>query len=290
MVFAELAKEVRAEGHRQAGFAHDFQRAQAAAADGLDLGELGSPKAECLAFERKCIVGHQRRHGDAALFGSEPGGLGLDEIAMLERMHTELDAAADGLVGIDMGGDVEAGVVGLLHHGCDFVARILNGVDRVIGRGHTAIGHDLDEVRALLDHGTAGRANVVDAIDDEAHRTQPVRHDARAVVGPLPEVRVPARPGQPHCADDQAWPVDQSFLYRQHETVIGAAQIAQGGESAHQRLVHHPSRAQRRQGAGGDHVAPQIKRFRDNVHVAVDEAGHERLAGQVDDLGIGGAG
>ena len=96
MVFAELAQQVRAEGHRQAGVAHDLQRAQAALADQVDLGKLGVAEAEFLTVEPQALIGNQRRYGDAALLGSKLCGFGLDQVAVLERMDAQFDAAADG--------------------------------------------------------------------------------------------------------------------------------------------------------------------------------------------------
>ena len=73
----KLAQEVRAEGHRQPGLAHDRKRGHAAFADGLDLGDGFRTESERLAFKRERFIHDEGRHRHRSGRGGAAGASGL---------------------------------------------------------------------------------------------------------------------------------------------------------------------------------------------------------------------
>ncbi len=78
------------------------------------------------------------------------------------------------------------------------------------------------------------------------------------------------------------------FLDRLLQAEIGAADIAHGGEAAHQHLAHDA------EGAGGDErirqsgVLAEIGKAGDDMDMGVDQPGHQGLALEVDAARLGG--
>jgi hypothetical protein len=87
--------------------------------------------------------------------------------------------------------------------------------------------------------------------------------------------------------DDEARRREIAFLGRLLQAEIGAADIAHRGEAAHQHLAHD------HEGAGGHQrirqlrVAAEIGDAGDDMDMGVDQARHQGLALEVDDLGLG---
>ena len=160
-------------------------------------------------------------------------------------------------------------------------------MDRIGRRGDAAIRHDLDELRALAQFLARGEPHIVDTIDDAPEIAEPLLHHLSPIVGPDALVAMAARLRQALAGDDQPRAVDHALLDRHDESEIGAAAIANGGEAALQDRFHDPAGLQRNQRGRRQRVGPAVDRRRDDMHMAVDEARHQRLAAKVDPLGGG---
>ncbi len=92
--------------------------------------------------------------------------------------------------------------------------------------------------RAALDLLAAGAADVRDAVDDAAERAGPVAvpFDVAGVVAAA-VIGVAAGLRQRLAADHEARSLDQPLLDRHDEAVVGAAEVAHGGEAAHQHVA-----------------------------------------------------
>ena len=207
---------------------------------------------------------------------------------MLDRAHAALQAARDRPRGVGVAGDVQVGRLGLLDGGADLLDGELDAVDPVGGRGDAAAEHELDVVRAAADLLARGAAHLGHAVADPAAHGHGVgRLERHAPAGAL--VGVAAGLGERLAAEDEARPGEQPLLDGLGEAPIGAADVAHGGEAA----LEHP--AQDAGGVGGDVVGRplglrrEVGRGGGDVDVAVDQAGHQRAAADVDRSGIAGA-
>ena len=86
-------------------------------------------------------------------------------------------------------------------------------------------------------------------------------------------------------AYDEARSFDQLLLDSHDEPVIGAAQVADGGEAAHQHIAHDLGRAEGNKSIRQLGVGPKIGGGSDDVNVAINQAGHQALAGEVNYAG-----
>jgi hypothetical protein len=154
-------------------------------------------------------------------------------------------------------------------------------MDWIIGRRDAAVRHDLDELRAGLDLLARRLAHPVDSVHEARDRADAGEKNL-PVVRPRAAVAVPAGLAQRLAANDEARPVDQPLVEGSHEAVISAAEIAHGGEAAHQNRPHDARGAQRRQRRRLHGVGGEIDEARHHVHVTVDHAGHQRLAREID--------
>jgi hypothetical protein len=84
--------------------------------------------------------------------------------------------------------------------------------------------------------------------------------------------------------DEQSRTIGQAGFDGLLQGVAGAAGIADGGEAPPQHAPQQECRAQRHQHVRDVHLLRQIELHGDRMHVQVDQAGHQRLALQVDGL------
>ena len=138
----------------------------------LDLGNGVGRKAETSALGREPVIGDQCRHGHRAILDREPGGLRLDEVAMLKRMDAAFDHAPDRRVRIDVRRHIGAGTGRLVHDGEDFLARVAKEMDRIGRRGAAAVRHDFHEVCPALDLFACGAAHFIDPISNAPEGSQ----------------------------------------------------------------------------------------------------------------------
>ena len=209
---------------------------------------------------------------------------------MLERTDAAIDGAGDRLVGVEVRRDVGAGIGRLLDHRLDLVDREAERVDRVVGRGDAAIRHDLDEMGAGLELFARGAAAGVDAVDETAERPETAGEHPVAVVETMAHVAMTAGLAQPLAGDDQPRPGEQPLLDGERQAVVGAAAVAHRGEAARQHRRHDAGGAGRGQRRRRHGVGAKVDQTGDDMDVAVDQAGHQRLAGEVDPFGAGAFG
>jgi hypothetical protein len=88
-------------------------------------------------------------------------------------------------------------------------------------------------------------------------------------------------------ADEETRSFDDLLIDRALEADVGAAEVADRGEPAQKHLLHDPRRVQRDERIGQSRVVGRVGQRRDDMGVAVDEAGHQGLAAQVDAVGGG---
>ncbi|MGY4285287.1 hypothetical protein ACVWXO_004507 [Bradyrhizobium sp. LM2.7] len=70
--------------------------------------------------------------------------------------------------------------------------------------------------------------------------------------------------------------------------MAGAASIADGGKASPQHAAEQQRRAQRHQHVRHVHLLRQVELDGDRMHVQIDQAGHQRLAVQIDGAVGGG--
>jgi hypothetical protein len=99
---------------------------------------------------------------------------------------------------------------------------------------------------------------------------------------------VPAGLAQRLARDEHAGSGDESPLDRLGEAEIGAAGVADGGEAAAQHARQYRTRLMGEEGHRQGREDREIGLDGDGVDMGVDEAGHQRLALEVDDCGAGG--
>ena len=197
-------------------------------------------------------------------------------------MDAAIDRPGDRFIGIEMGRHIEPGVLGLLDGRADLVARKAQRMDRIVGRGDAAVRHHLDETRAGLDLLARRAAHAVDPIGEPAKRADACGKAHLPIVRSRPEVAVAAGLAQGLAGDDEARTLDQPFIDRPHEAVVGASGVAHGREPAHQQLSQDARRAHRRERRRRHRIGGEIDQRRHHMHVAVDQSRHQGLAGKID--------
>ena len=198
-------------------------------------------------------------------------------------MDAAFDGAGDRLVGVEMGGDIGMRVAGLLDDRLDLGARELEDMNRIGRRGDAAIGHDLDEARALPEFVARGLADGFEAVAEAAERAEPIGEIVGgAAVIAAAEVGVAAGLRQGLAADDEARSLDQPQRQGVDQRLGRAAEIAHRGEAAREHAAHDVGRAEGDERIRQAAVAAKIGGGRDDMDMAVDEAGHQRAALEID--------
>jgi hypothetical protein len=151
-----------------------------------------------------------------------------------------------------------------------------------LGEATPAVRHHLDETRAGLDLLARHLAHAVDPIGEPAERADACGEAHLPIVRSRPEVAVTAGLAQGLAGDDEARTLDQPFIDRPDETVVGASGVAHGREPAHQQLSQDARRAHRRERRRRHRVGGEIDQRGHHMHVAVDQPRHQGPAGKID--------
>ena len=214
-------------------------------------------------------------------------------MAVLDAADAGGDRAADRDGGVGVDGDVGAPVFGGFDGGPQLGLGEGRGVERAVGRGDAAAGRELDLRRAEQQLFARAEADFIGAVGD--HAAADLFHAGERAAGGaghfelLAEVAVAAGDGDHRAGGVDARAGGEAFVDRALEAEGGAAEIADGGEAAEERVAGF---------GGGDDVGvadvvgeglggrgPDEHR----VPVHVDQAGHEGAAVAVDDFGGGAA-
>ena len=107
-----------------------------------------------------------------------------------------------------------------------------------------------------------------------------------ARIGAAPAVAVPARRADCAAGDEQPRPGDQSFVDRLPQTPIGPAGIAHVSKPAIQHGAHGPHCTRSHQGQGNILELADDDFAQHDMHVTVDQPGHQRSPAAVDHLRI----
>ena len=232
------------------------------------------------------LVGDERRHHIGALLGHQPRGRSVDQIAVLDRAHAAAHRAFDRRSGVGMGQHIGLAPARLRDDGADLVLGVAEGADRIGRRSDAAGRHDLDLVGAHLQLLAHRPAHVIDAVGNARQRADAHAAGARCVAGEVvragAHVAVAAGLAERAAGDEQPRTVGQTGLDRLLQRMAGAAGVAHGGEAAPQHAAQQQRRAQRHQHVRHVHLLRQIELDGDRMHMQVDQAGHQRLALEID--------
>ncbi len=217
------------------------------------------------------------------MLGHQPGGRIVDKIAVLDGAYAGVGRARDGLRCIGVGADIAAEGVRLLHRRRHLAFRELQAVERIVGRSDAAGHHDLHLVAALahfLAHRAADFGNAIR--DSHGERQGVAALTAHAKVGAAAAVAVASGRTDRASGDEQPRPRQQPFFRRFLQAPIGAAGVTHAGKAAVEHPAHQLGGARRHQRQRdvfhiADHDVGQH-----HMHVAVDQAGHQRAPAAVD--------
>ena len=253
-----------------------------------ELPEANLGKAQFLAEAVHGVEGDQGRHDKGVGAGDVIGGGAVDQIAVLDRAHPEIDRAADRLGRIGVGHHIGMPGARLLDDRAHFIFAVLQVPHRVVGRGDTTRGHDLD-LRcpfaqlvarrtatfrdAVGDAGEPGAALAASAADDRA--------------GARPQIAVPAGLAQRLTRRKHPRPPNEPLLDRLGEPAIGPAGVADRGEAALQHAFEHACSLQRHQADRPLRQPRQHLVDGDHMDMRVDQPGHQGAAPEIDRLGGG---
>ncbi len=205
---------------------------------------------------------------------------------MLDGASASHHHRADRTRRIGMSHDIGVPGFGLLNNGAQLFPRILQVLDRVRYGGGAAGCHDLDEVGSLAQFIASGLADLGNAIGDARDRTANLL--AGEFIGPAKNgahIPMTARLTERSARDNEARPTNVTFINRPHQACIGAAAIAYRGEASGQHALDDVARLGIHEG-GPLFGCAQINAVRDDMHMRVDEAGHQRFATAIDNMRI----
>ena len=159
-------------------------------------------------------------------------------------------------------------------------------MDWIGRRGDATVGHDLYELCAALDLLARCQADLALAVDDPADGAEPpfVRSDG-ALVEPAAEVPVAASLRQRLSAYYEPRAKHRALLDCGDESAVGTSDVAHGREAAHQHAVHGARGPGRDQAVGKHITAAEARDAGDDMHMAVDQPRHKRLALKIDPAG-----
>ncbi len=208
---------------------------------------------------------------------------------MLDAFDAGLDRPAYGFRGIGVHGHIGAPVVGGLDRGLHLVQRVLRHIQRVVGRGGAAAGHDLDLGRAGAQVFTGRGQYLVPAIGDEAHAHQfASRNRTTEPAGTIarhPEVTVAGGLRDHRAAWVDARPDVLALVDRPLDTEYRAAHVPGGSESAQQHLLRFIGcfRFEGPEACLGVHHFRLRTGAHEDVHMHVAHPWHQRPATAVDE-------
>jgi len=176
--------------------------------------------------------------------------------------------------------DVEACHLGLVGHRGDLLLGILIGRDAVGWGRHTTVRHDLDVMRTLADFIAHGASQLGDAVAQARDAGYPIGW-VLVILSAGPIIAVPAGGRQGLAAVDDTRPLDTALGHGPRYAEVSSARIAHRGETA---MQHAPrdfegacSGIQRRL----DSECRQVRCALQDVAMAVDQAGHDGKAFEI---------
>ena len=229
-----------------------------------------------------------------ALLGDQLGGRFVHQMAVLDALHAGGDRALDGLRRVRVHGDVGAPVLGGFNGGAQLGLGEGGRVERAVGRRHPPARRQLDLRRAQHELLAHAHADLIRAVGDHGgaesapRETAELPSDARHFER-LAEVAVTAGDGDDGAGREDARTGDDALVDGALEPERRPAHVANGGESAHQRV--------RSFGACHQIEVADVPReqrcgrrpHQHRVPVRVDQPGHQRAPAAVDERGGGAA-
>ena len=202
----------------------------------------------------------------AFVFG-EPGA--VDEV-----VDAGVHAVSDARRRVAVGGDAQSEPLGVLNRRAQGLRRILRGADVRPRREAAAGGHYLDAVRAQLELVADGGDDLLGGVRLRAEH-----------------VAVAAGGGYGRSGGDDSRAGDDALRdggFDGHDDLVSAAQVAHGGDARSERGANRPDAAHdERLVALGHYVGVGVRLGAAvDVGVHLDEARHERAAGDVYHLGV----
>ena len=216
------------------------------------------------------------------MFGHHRGRFIVDQIAMFDRAHAAPHRAADRARRVGMRHHIGAGIARLFDRRADLVLAVAEEMNRVVGRGDAARGHDLDLRGALLDFLANGLADRIDAVDDARDRADLGRAGAGLDdVVALAHVAMAAGLRQRASGRKDARPGDHPGAGGLGERPVRAARIAHRREPAIEHAAQDRHRTQHREHIRDAGHPTEIEHRGHAMHMTVDQSGHQRLPMQV---------
>ena len=289
LVDLQRAQQVGAVAHLHAGLLADLERAQRAVHHEVVLGQHVRCHAELLGALLHRKVGDQVGDHVAALGLDQPGRLVVDQVAVLDGAHAVVHRARDRFGRVGMRQHIAAEVLRLVGCGRDLGFRILQAVERIVGRGDAARAHDLDLVGALahlLAHAGADGIRAVGDGHDIDHGVAAAAGSA-LVVGAAARIGMAAGRADRLAGNEQPRSGNKPRLDGGLDAPVGAAGVAHGRETAIDHAAHQLGRLGGQERQRHALEVADVHFSQEHVDVAVDQAGHQRALAAIDDPGLG---
>ena len=224
------------------------------------------------------LVGDQRGHEPDVVFRQQRRRGFVKEVSMLDAADSVAYGQLDGFRRVGMGRHIGFSIARLRHRRPDLLRRVLGAVEGIHGRGH-APGHvNFQEIGTRAKHVAGGLS----------HRIGPIGHDAKGAMahlagaignGQRSRLHIPVASGlgnheiRLNNARTADHPAADGTLKPHHI----AAKIAHGGKAAAHRVL-----CELRHGNAELHFGPlrqarKVQGCKAEMHMGVDEAGHEKL-------------
>ena len=154
----------------------------------------------------------------------------------------------------------------------------------VARRQHAARRRDLDDIGTLADEPPHDLAHLVGAVDSGVGQAGHPREDVLLDARRQPAVAVAARLADHPQAELDARTADQALVSRLPDAEVGATGVPHRGDPGVERARHVPRRIEDPIGERLLRQAPQVDVGDPDVHMAVEQPGQDRAAGDLDRL------
>src|SRR5262249_18371571 len=155
------------------------------------------------------------------------------QVAVLDYADAGLHRPRDRLGGVGVGAYILFEDRSLLDRRADLVRCVLQTLERIVGRGHTAGHHDLDVVHTLAQLLSRGAAAFVHpARDTERERHRVAARAGLTRVGAPPRIAVPARLADWPARHEEPRSRQVALRHALANAPVGAARVAYGREAA----------------------------------------------------------
>ena len=260
------------------------QRLLRAGGDEADLLVLVLREAELVAELLEHVVRDHRRHEERAGLRHRLRRLLVEQVAVLDAVHSGLDAVGDALRVVGVREDVRVAGARLFDGGAQLLDGELRSLDRVRRRGCAAGSHHLELSRATPELIACGLAHLVRAVAEHGAADQPADALLEVVDVRRPVVAVAARLRQKRPAGQDARPADHAARDDASPRRIEAAGVAYGREPLVERLLDEAHDLDR---VGGEWPRDLSVALREpEMEVGVRQAGEQVAAAGVDDRPI----